>query len=193
MKRRYPLEWNKNTILKILEDLDQYFSKQDESVEALVIGGVAIVLQNFQSRSTNDLDLAPVSGADRLLKACEKLNIPAQFVSLTSTVDFNAVEKIVLYEGKSLTLYSVSPTDLIRLKLERFRKHDPEDIYAIIKKKQMVFENFETLACEGATNFVGRTNEYILSAQIVVERMYPNHLDDFKSHVIAWRLTHAHS
>jgi hypothetical protein len=179
LKKKYPKEWDKNTIMEILQDLDDYLARKGEKVVVTAIGGIVIVLQDFQPRSTNDLDVAPVSDADRLLKACEKLGIKAQIVTLSSTVDFNTIERLPLFTGKVLTLYGVGAEDLIRLKLERFKKHDPEDIYAIIRKEKFSYEQFVALVNEGKGCFVGRVEEYLVSAQLVVERMYPDKFDDF--------------
>lgn len=179
-KRKYPKEWDKEIIVQILRDLDDHLVQRRERASVIAIGGVVIVLQDFQLRSTNDLDMAPVSGADCLLKACSRLGINAQVVTLASTVDFQEVETIRLFSGKALTLDGVGAEDLIRLKLERFRKHDPEDIYAIIQKEKFPYEKFAAIIREGKIDFVGRTEEYLLSAQLVVERMYPDRLKDFK-------------
>lgn len=179
LKKKYPKEWNKEDILGIFKDLDDYFVKKRETIAVTVIGGVAIVLQDFQERSTNDLDLAPVSDARRLLKACDKLGITAQIVTLVSTVDLNDVERRPLFTGRALTIYGIGAEDLIRLKLERFQKHDPEDIYAIIQKHKLPYERFVQLVSEGKIDFIGRVEEYLVSAQLVVERMYADKFEDF--------------
>ena len=77
---------------------------------------------------------------------------------------------------------SVMTEDLIRLKLERFRKQDPEDIYAIIQKEKLSYESFVALVKEGLSYFVGRPEAYQISAQIVVETVYADHIEDFKKH-----------
>lgn len=187
-KKKYPKEWDKNTILEILQDLDAYFIKKREKVVVLAIGGLVIVLQDFQQRSTNDVDLAPILNSDRLLKACNQLGINAQVVTLCSTVDFNEARTIKLFTGKMLTINGVSAEDLIRLKLERFHKHDPEDIYAIIQKKKLPYERFAALVDEGKDYFIGRVDEYLLSAQLVVERMYPEKFEEFLQRVSKYRL-----
>lgn len=178
--KKYPREWDKQTILAILQDIDDYFAKRGEKIDVTAIGGVVIVLQDFQARSTNDLDLAPIADAERLLKACKRLGINAQTVTLTSTVDFNEVMRIPLFSGKALSFSGVGTEDLIRLKLERFKKQDPEDIYAIIEKEKFTYERFVALVTEAKEHYIGRMEEYLISAQLVVERMYPDKLENFK-------------
>ena len=178
--RKYPKDWDKQTILTIFADLDTELLKRQKRLSVVAIGGVVIVLQDFQSRSTNDLDIAPISDAEQLLEVCGDLGIHAQVVTLASTVDFTAVQKVRLFSGAALTVDGVGASDLIRLKLERFRKQDPEDIYAIIQKEKFPYDSFAAIVQEGRIDFIGRTEEYLLSAQIVVERMYPEHLEDFK-------------
>ncbi|HEX5033503.1 MAG TPA: hypothetical protein VFW62_03400, partial [bacterium] len=89
------------------------------------------------------------------------------------------IERKKLFSGKALTLYGVGPEDLIRLKLERFRKHDPEDIYAIITAIDFPYEKFVDLVDDAKSYFIGRVEEYLTSAQLVVERMYPEKLSGF--------------
>ena len=72
------------------------------------------------------------------------------------------------------------PEDLLQLKLERFRKQDPEDIYSIMQKTGVTFEQFFQWVKEGRSYYIGRESEYLLSARIVVERMFPERLSDFK-------------
>jgi len=179
-RKKYPREWTKETILEIFRDLDRHFKEKNRPVEILTIGGVPIVLQGFQNRSTNDIDLAPVRDSELFLKACHEAGIPGQIVTLCSTVDFNDVDAMLIFRGSFLKVFSVSPGDLIKLKLERFRKQDPEDIYSIMQKTGVTFEQFFQWVKEGRSYYIGRESEYLLSARIVVERMFPERLSDFK-------------
>lgn len=70
--------------------------------------------------------------------------------------------------------------DSLKLKLERFRKQDPEDIYAIIEKTAFPYEKFKGLVKEMLPDFIGNPRELVLSAWIVVERMYPAQAADFE-------------
>ncbi len=183
-KAEYPHEWDKPTIQKIFENLDSYFSSRKESLEIVVIGGVSVVYQGFQNRSTNDIDVAPVADADKFLKACLELGIDAQSISISTTVDFHAVSKILLFQGSSLTVFSASPKELICLKLERFRKQDPEDIYSIIQKENIPYDDFVNLVQDAVSSFVGRVETYRIAAQIVVETMYPDQAENFQKDII---------
>ncbi|MBI5299172.1 MAG: hypothetical protein HY877_02595 [Deltaproteobacteria bacterium] len=70
--------------------------------------------------------------------------------------------------------------DLIKLKLERFRKQDPDDIYSIIDKTKLGYENFKNLVLEMLPYYIGNPRGVLLSASEIVERKYPSHLEDFK-------------
>lgn len=74
----------------------------------------------------------------------------------------------------------ISKENLLKLKLERFRKQDPEDIYAIIGKANLSYENFKAIVKDMLPDFIGNPHELLLSAWLVVERMYPNQSLDFK-------------
>jgi len=81
---------------------------------------------------------------------------------------------------KSKIVDSVTSEDLIKLKLERFRKQDPDDIYSIIDKTKLSYENFKNLVQEMLPYYIGNPRSVLLSASEIVERTYPSHLQDFK-------------
>lgn len=85
-----------------------------------------------------------------------------------------------MFKGKSLTVDSVSAKNLLRLKLERFYKQDPEDIYAIIEHESISFREFKSIVQDMIPDYIGNTRQLILSAQIVVEETWPEFADEFK-------------
>lgn len=107
------------------------------------------------------------------------MGITVDIVAIVSTVDFPNAPKVILFEGRGLTVDSVTPQDLIKLKLERFRKQDPEDIYAIIQKTALSYEDYKALVKNMLPDFIGNGRELLLSAKLVVERMYPEQISDF--------------
>ncbi len=178
--KSYPRVWDKETIQEILNDLDHYFLTKNKKLQVLTIGGVSIVLQDYQERATDDIDIIPLHDSDYFIKTCKKLGISVQAVTISSTVDFNEAKRVTLFQGEALTLHSISAGNLISLKLERFTKQDPEDIYAIIRKEKFSYEDFLAIVKEGALNFVGHPQKYLFPAQIVVETMYPDRIEEFK-------------
>lgn len=87
----------------------------------------------------------------------------------------------LLRKKDGLVVESITTEELIKLKLERFRKQDPEDIYAIIEKTSLSYEHYKAVVKEMLQYFVGNVRELILSALIVVEKMYADKKEDFAS------------
>lgn len=84
-----------------------------------------------------------------------------------------------VFSGKNLTIDSVVPEDLLKLKLERFYKQDPEDIYAIIKHEAMSFEEFSSIVKDMLPDYIGNVRQLVISAQIVAEQIWPDRADEF--------------
>ncbi|MFH0800124.1 MAG: hypothetical protein V2A66_08100 [Pseudomonadota bacterium] len=77
----------------------------------------------------------------------------------------------------------------MKLKLERFYKQDPEDIHAIIRHEVMSFERFNAIVKEMLPDYIGDVHQLIISAQIVVEQIWPDKIDEFKGTVTQERKT----
>lgn len=163
-------------LIVLLQQLDE---KLTHPQKIIILGGASILLLGFRQRATRDIDVAPEGDAKKFQNLCDSLNIDVDIITMSSTVDFQNVHRIPVFSGKNLMVESVTGADLIKLKLERFRKHDPEDIYAIIEKMKLPFENFFSLVREMIPDFIGDTKILVLSAQIVVERMYPGRETEF--------------
>jgi len=105
------------------------------------------------------------------------------YQTIASTVDLTHCATVEVYKGKNLTIDSVTPKDLLKLKLERFYKQDPEDIYAIIKHEAMSFEEFRLVVKDMIPDYIGNIRQLIISAQIVVEQIWPSRADEFKINI----------
>jgi RNA-binding protein YhbY len=171
---------NEKDLLEKLKEIDQSLAKQDKSIEIITIGGVAILLQKIKERVTYDIDIAGTHDAELFMEECKKVALPAQIVSIASTVDFSDAETTCVFSGQALKVNALNPKDLIKLKLERFTKQDPEDIYAIIEKNKVDFITFKKIVEEALLYYVGRPQTYALHATIVVEQIYPDKIDIFK-------------
>ncbi|MBU4483928.1 hypothetical protein KKA47_00735, partial [bacterium] len=127
-----------------------------------------------------DIDIAPTQNATAFQKICERLNVSVDIITIASTVDLVHTEAVNQYVGNHLTVKSVTERDLIRLKLERFYKQDPEDIYAIIDKIALPYEDFKTLVQEMLIDFIGNPRGLLLSALQVVEIKYSHSVKKFE-------------
>jgi len=184
MKIKQLNPFSREDFLEFFKKLDGELQKIDETLELIILGGAAITLLNIKERATHDLDIAPNqfnSAVEKIIKVLSlKSGIIVQQVTVSSTVDFIHGDKEKIFEGRALHVQSISPQDLIKSKLERFLKQDPEDIYAIIEKTRLSYASFSLLVNEMLVDYVGNTNRLMLQAAVVVEQMYPGDIEVFK-------------
>jgi len=171
----------KHEFLDIFKEFDVKLEAKRQRLEVTVVGGASLILLGVRERVTIDIDIANRGGADLFCELCKEREIPVDRITVASTVDLIHCPTIEVFKGYSLTVLSVTPNDLIKLKLERFRKQDPEDIYAIIGHYSVSFDAFLHLVLEMLPDFIGNVREVALSAQIVVEQVYPQHIAEFKA------------
>jgi hypothetical protein len=137
-------------------------------------------LLGVRERVTIDIDVAATDDAVEFQKICAKNGIPVDIVTIASTVDLNHCEAKNVFNGRYLTVDSVLPKDLLKMKLERFYKQDPEDIYAIIRHEELSFETFKSIVKDMIPDYVGNVRQLVISAQIVVEQIWPDHAKEFE-------------
>jgi len=179
-KQGLPKAFTKRDFLDFFEKVDRELNKK---LSITILGGASIVLLDFKDRATHDIDVAPPIDP-LLLEAGNKNGIPIQYVgSLVSTVDFAHCEKAIVFEGKFLTVQSISPEELIKSKLERFQKQDPEDIYSIVEKTNYSYESFKALVKEMLIDFIGPRIKLLLHARMVVEHIYSERSEEFYEEV----------
>lgn len=171
---------NKDRLPQIFETINNKLSDQNEKITVTLLGGIAILLGNFRDRVTLDFDIIPSPDTDLFIKICREINIPVDVVSIVSTVDLNESVKKEYFKGSHLTVNAISSTDLIKTKLERFYKQDPEDIYAIIDSLNLDYDKFQEIVKEMLIVYVGDNRFLKLSAAEVVERKYPEKIKEFK-------------
>lgn len=172
---------SRDELLGIFSSLDDHLARKGKTLSVTVIGGVSIILMGIRDRSTLDIDIANIGDAVEFQKLCEDQNIRVDIVTISSTVDFEHSPKIQLFKGRGLVVETITAEELVKLKLERFRKQDPEDIYAIIERTSLSYEHYKALVKDMLQYFIGNERELILSALIVVEKIYPDKKDDFAS------------
>lgn len=170
----------KEDLMNFFREIDEKLPSDIQKLKVRILGGSSIILLGIRDRATCDIDVAVSRDSQVFQKICKKLGTQVDMVTVASTVDLTNCESVEIFEGKKLIIESVTPRDLIKLKLERFWKQDPEDIYAIIKHEALPYEEFESLVAEAKSDYIGRERELLLSAKIVVEKMYQEHIDDFE-------------
>jgi hypothetical protein len=151
---------------------DQIDERLDRESNITLLGATSLILLDIIDRGTMDIDIANSHDALSFKKIAAKLHCPVDIVTVSSTVDFANADLRVVYQGKRLKVSSVSEKELIKLKLERYRKQDPGDISAIIKKIGLSFEDYKTLALEASQDYVGNPKMFILSILMVAEDHY---------------------
>ena len=179
----------KNKKIKELtkKDLNDFFERFEEELgrkktaaSYVILGGAALVLLDFIERSTEDLDIAKEEGDRGLIsEAAEKYGIKIDWVTQCTTVDFVECPKEIVFLKKQLKVSSINPRDLLKSKIERFEKQDPEDINAILDKLQMSYEELKNIFAEMLQEFVGNQDRLKIKARILVERKFSEHAPDF--------------
>lgn len=136
--------------------------KKEKPLKIVLIGAATMLMLDIRDRGTTDIDLAPCLDAKRFQNIAEKLGFSVDIVSVTTTVDFVVADTREVFRGNTLCALSVNELDLLKLKLERFRKQDPADIDAIIKKFAVDYKTYKNLALEAAKDFVGNSRRFSL-------------------------------
>lgn len=170
-----------------IRDATEAFQLVDDALRATslnlsirVLGGISMLLLGVRDRVTIDIDVAATADAHEFQKTCATLGIPVDIVTIASTVDLARCPTVTVFRGANLTVESVTPRDLLKLKLERFYKQDPEDIHAIIRRMPISYDEFEAIVADMLPDFIGNVRSLILSAQIVVEQLWPDRVDPFR-------------
>lgn len=171
--------YDKSDVLKVFEDVDQFLKKKSEKLNIRILGGASILLLGVRERTTIDIDIAGTNDAIKFQKLCSKLGVVVDIVTVVTTVDLQHCPTVSVYKGDALAVDSVTSEDLIKLKLERFYKQDPEDIYAVIGHEKISFEKFKSLVINMLPDYIGNKREVFISAQIVVEQIWPDRINEF--------------
>lgn len=166
-------------MLEAFKKLDKDLQNSSKKIKIKTLGGASILLLGIRDRATADIDIAATSNANTFQKMCAKIGLSVDIITVASTVDLSYCPSVNVFQGKNLTVDSVTPRDLLKLKLERFYKQDPEDIYAIIKHEALSFDEFKTIINEMLPDYIGNVRQLMISAQIVVEQIWPERIKEF--------------
>jgi hypothetical protein len=168
-------------VIDAFKKIDEELCRRSKKMKVKILGGASILLLGMRDRVTADIDVAATGDAAEFQKMCIEMGITVDIITISSTVDLGHCAAVNVFNGKSLEVDSVTPKDLLKLKLERFYKQDPEDIYAIIKHESISFEEFRSIVLDMLPYYIGNVRQLIISAQIVVEQIWPSNAAEFKN------------
>jgi uncharacterized nucleotidyltransferase DUF6036 len=180
-------ELTKKELLHFFTWFDSRLSARDLSASYIILGGAALVLLDIIARSTVDLDLPAQEMSQLINEAGNEFGIEIDIVTQCTTVDFTECPKKMVFAGDALKIFSIQTPDLLKSKLERFQKQDPQDINAIILHDKLSYTKFKQIFSEMTKFWVGHPDRLKMHARTVVEWNYPNDIADFYS---AFKLSH---
>jgi len=147
---------DKNRILKIFGVIDDHL---ESSALLCLYGSGAFILLDEEDRTSLDLDIAaPYSQVEfpDFNRAVELAGLSinpeedtnSDHIEWVSVVrlclaDPSTTESIVLWEGKKLEVFTVSPADLIASKLIRYDEIDQSDVHYLVFQMNITFEAIE--------------------------------------------------
>ncbi len=179
-KKNYRKELYKPEIADFFDAAESKLTKLKRKMEITIIGGAALVYQEYIQRSTHDIDLALARNAADFEKLFSDLGIEVNVRQVYTTVDLTGDDDTVkVYGGNSLTVYSANAEALIKMKLERFRDTDESDIIAVITIEDISYDRFKALVSEGLKDYIFNKTMYAISGAVIVERVYPDRANDF--------------
>lgn len=121
----------RDDLIQRLLDLDEEASLKFEGCERLhlvIVGGGALVLMEFISRSTHDLDVLDASRQLRNIMGAYDINSNVQ--TYINNFPFNYEDRLkpLNINGKIIDFYTASLEDIVIAKLYSFRGIDHQDI-----------------------------------------------------------------
>ena len=147
---------DKRRILEIFASIDSYLQS---SAKLCIYGSGAFILLDEEERISLDIDIAaPYSTVDYsdLCRATEMSGLAInpevgttedhiEWISIVRLclADPATTESIVLWQGSKLTIFTVSPADLVASKLIRYDDIDKSDIHYLTFQMNITFKAVE--------------------------------------------------
>lgn len=141
----------RNVLLNRLERLDEdasYIFKSDKRFRLVIVGGGALVLQEYLSRATNDIDALEVSlEINNLLT---KYDINTRVKAYLCNFPYNFEDRMSKIEvgGRRIDFYAVSLEDIVISKLYSSRIIDQHDIENETILKAINWETLDRIALD---------------------------------------------
>ena len=158
-------------LMRLDEDADLTFDN-GERLHLIIVGGGALILQEYISRATHDIDAIEVSRELRGLM--ERYDINAQVNAYINNFPYNYEDRIVpLLEGRIIDFYTASLEDIVVAKLYSYRDSDLLDVESPAVLAALDWELLEHLS----------TDESEARASALNERSYEQFLHNYNKYV----------
>ena len=169
------MEMSRNELLKRLERLDEDAGlsfENDERFHLVIVGGGALILQEYIARATYDVDAIAVSS--KLLHLLEKYDINCRVQAYINNFPYNYEDRFVLlFQGRRVDFFTASLEDIVIAKLYSMRPVDIADITSDEVLNRINWPLLERLA----------TGDDEAKASALNERGYLVFLDNYNQYV----------
>jgi hypothetical protein len=169
---RFFREIRRAELTAVFENVSLRLEQLGKRCEVVLLGGCAILALNIRDRATRDIDIFPSPEAKLFKTLCGKESVEVDIVTLCSTVDPAESPKQTVFAGDALTVNALHPIELLKTKIERYYKQDPEDIDAILNATEFSVKAFEKLAKEMMIDFVGDPERLRTTLEIIADKHY---------------------
>ena len=114
-------------LMMLDEEVSLMFPENDR-IRLVIVGGGALVLMEYLSRSTHDIDVLQVSNKIHDIMATYDMNTMVQ--TYINNFPYNYEDRLhrIDIEGKTIDFYTASLEDIIIAKLYSIRPRDHQDI-----------------------------------------------------------------
>ena len=153
----------RDDLLKRLVALDEEVSltfPQAERIHMIIVGGGALVLMEYISRSTHDIDVLNVS--HQIQEIMEQYDMNTRVMTYINNFPYNYEDRIqpVNVDGKIIDFYTASLEDIVIAKLYGYRDNDYNDICAPDVLRGIDWELLHKLATSEDEAKASALNEY---------------------------------
>ena len=119
------------SLIRRLKELDEEASLRFDSADRLsliIVGGSALILMEYISRATHDID--PMEASQQLQDLLQDYDINMNVQTYTDNFPYNYLDRVepLPIKGKIIDFYTASLEDIVIAKLHSYRDKDFEDV-----------------------------------------------------------------
>ena len=129
--------------------LKEFISQHHESIEIILLGGIALHYYGMKNRSTMDVDAEVKGDVQALIEFFKDKRIPADIGEDVSRWSLSSMplgyreRALEFYRDSLLVIKVLHPLDFVIAKLRRFTEEDIEDALLVVKKYGILPDEIE--------------------------------------------------